>query len=236
MKQLVGDMHMHTLASGHSYGTIREMAQAASEKKLEVIGITEHAPGIPGTTNPFYFVNFSAVPRRLYGVLVYHGSEINVTNEGTLSLEERFISYLDYAIVGIHMICYDDAGRNKNTDNLIACMAHPKVRIVSHPDDDHSPLDYVRLVKAAKDLHVALEVNNSSFHKPKHRYNMFENYKTMLALCKEHNVPVIIDSDAHDPSAVGDFELASQFVEEQGFPEDLVLNTDRERLIEFLMG
>ena len=49
MKQLIADMHMHTLASGHAYGTIREMTAAASEAGLLMIGITEHAPGIPGT-------------------------------------------------------------------------------------------------------------------------------------------------------------------------------------------
>ena len=58
MIHFIGDMHMHTLASGHAYGTIREMAQAASEQKMEVIGITEHGPGIPGTCDPFYFCNF----------------------------------------------------------------------------------------------------------------------------------------------------------------------------------
>lgn len=54
---LIGDMHMHTLVSGHAYGTIREMAQAARAKGLEMIGITEHAPGIPGTVDPFYYNN-----------------------------------------------------------------------------------------------------------------------------------------------------------------------------------
>ena len=34
---LIGDMHMHTLVSGHAYGTIREMAQAAQAKGLEMI-------------------------------------------------------------------------------------------------------------------------------------------------------------------------------------------------------
>ena len=43
------DVHTHTLASGHAYGTIREMAQAASDKGLKILGITEHAKGIPGT-------------------------------------------------------------------------------------------------------------------------------------------------------------------------------------------
>lgn len=46
---------MHTIASGHAYGTIREMAAAAKERGLQLIGITEHAPGIPGTTDIFYY-------------------------------------------------------------------------------------------------------------------------------------------------------------------------------------
>ena len=34
------DLHTHTVASGHAYCSLREMAKAASEKGLEVLGIT----------------------------------------------------------------------------------------------------------------------------------------------------------------------------------------------------
>ena len=55
MKQnYVLDIHTHTLASGHAFGTIREMAQAASERHLELLGVSEHGPGIPGTVEPIY--------------------------------------------------------------------------------------------------------------------------------------------------------------------------------------
>ncbi|MBQ3764305.1 MAG: hypothetical protein II869_04965, partial [Synergistaceae bacterium] len=63
MLNIVADLHTHTIASGHAYGTIREMALAASERKLLILGLTEHAPGIPGTVDPFYYVNLSAIPR-----------------------------------------------------------------------------------------------------------------------------------------------------------------------------
>ena len=85
---IVADVHTHTIASGHAYGTIREMAQAAASIGLKVLGLTEHAPGIPGTVDPFYYLNLGVVPRELYGVRILHGSEINVMNDGTLSLEE----------------------------------------------------------------------------------------------------------------------------------------------------
>ena len=47
------DLHTHTIVSGHAYSTLREMAKAASDKGLELLGITEHAPKMPGTCHLF---------------------------------------------------------------------------------------------------------------------------------------------------------------------------------------
>ena len=235
MYHIIADVHTHTIASGHAYGTIREMAQAASEKKLEILGLTEHAPGIPGTVDPFYYMNLQVIPRTIYGVRIMHGCEINVLNDGTLSPEERFISKLDYAIAGIHSLCYQDEGRTRNTENIASCMRHPKVKFVSHPDDDHTPLDYEALVRAARETGTALELNNSSLGKEDQRLNCVRNYRTMLALCMQYEVPVIVSSDAHDPSAVGSFTLARAMLESLSFPESLVLNTNAKRLTDFLL-
>ena len=143
---------------------------------------------------------------------------------------------LDYAVVGIHGLCYENAGITANTDNLIRCMQDPKVRFVSHPDDAHFPLDYPALVQAAKEWNVALEVNNSSLRKPKLRPNCRENYEKMLPLCMELGVPIIVDSDAHDPSFVGEFSQARELLERLGFDESLILSTDKERLKKFLLN
>ena len=37
------DVHTHTIASGHAFSTLQEMAQAAADKGLKVLGITEHS-------------------------------------------------------------------------------------------------------------------------------------------------------------------------------------------------
>lgn len=42
------------------------------------------------------------------GVEILHGCEINVLNGGRLSLEQKYIDRLDYAIVGIHGLCYQN--------------------------------------------------------------------------------------------------------------------------------
>ena len=236
MIRLIADLHTHTLASGHAYGTIRENAQAAAERGLRILGVTEHAPGIPGTCDPIYFNNLRAVPRELFGVRVLHGSEINVLEGGQLSLPERNIQHLDYCAAGIHIQCYRDEGAAGNTKNVIGCMGKSrKLRFITHPDDSRTPLDYEDLCKGARDNHVALEVNNSSLVEPVFRLNSRENYAKMLECCEKYRVPVIVDSDAHDPSAVGRVDLALAMLEAYGFDESLVLNTDEKKLLNFLL-
>jgi len=234
MKKIIADLHTHSLASGHAYGTIREMVAAAQEKGLQMLGITEHAPGIPGTCHEFYFGNLNAVPRQFGDLQLRLGSEINVLNDGSLSLKERQIQRIDYGIAGIHTLCYENEGKEKNTDNLISCMKHERIFFVSHPDDDNTPLNYERLVQASLDYHVALELNNSSLMNPKRRLNCVENYKTMLALCEKLHAPIIVSSDAHDPSMVANHSFALKFLEEIDFPDELVLNNDLEKVQKFL--
>jgi len=236
MKPLLADVHMHSILSGHAFGTVRELAAAAAQRNLKLIGVTEHAPGIPGTCDPIYFRNFVDAPRLLSGVEMLYGSEVNVLNGGKLSLDRRHLDCLDYAIAGVHSLCYDNEGIVGNTDNVIACMADPKVKFVSHPDDNKHPLDYPALVQGAKEHGCALELNNSSLRKQFLRPGCYDNYRTMLPLCMEYGVPIIVNTDSHDPQTVGDFTLSIALLEEVGMAEELILNNDVEKLKAFLLG
>jgi len=57
----------------------------------------------------------------------------------------------------------------------------------------------------------------------------------MLETCEKYRVPVIVNTDAHDPSAVGHFESALALLESVGFDKTLVLNTDEKKLLDFLI-
>ena len=231
--KLVLDLHTHTLASGHAYGTIRENALAAHEKGLAGLGVSEHAPGMPGTCDPIYFANLRAVPRELYGVHIYYGVENNVKNDGTMTLPERIVSQLDYGIVGIHGTCYEDQGIVKNTDNMIRCMMNPKIFFISHPDDGCFPLDYEPFVLAAKAYGVALEVNNASVRSG-WKKNCIQNIHTYLELCMKHRVDIIVSSDAHDPCEVGRCDAAIGIVDEMGIEEELIINNSEEKFRSFI--
>ena len=58
------DVHTHTIASGHAYNTMMEMIREAQNMELEVYGITEHGPRMPGSCHDFYFHNLRVVERQ----------------------------------------------------------------------------------------------------------------------------------------------------------------------------
>ena len=236
MKPFIADVHTHSILSGHAFGTVRELAAEAAAHGMKLLGVTEHGPGIPGTCDIIYFRNIIDAPRSLYGVEMLYGSEVNVLNGGKLDLDRRHLDCLDYAIAGIHGLCYEDGGVVKNTDNVIRCMMDPKVRFISHPDANTYPMDYKALVEGAKEYNVALEMNNRSLRKPSLRPGCMDNYRVMLPLCMEYGVNIIVNSDAHDPSQVGDFSLAERFLNEIQMEENLILNLDLVKLKAFLLN
>lgn len=236
MKPLIADLHTHSLLSGHAFGTIREMAAEAAQRKLLLLGVTEHGPRIPGTVDPLYFRNFTDAPRVLYGVEMLYGCEVNILDGGTLDLDQRHLDCLDYAVAGIHGPCYDDVGMVRNTDNMIRCMENRKVKFISHPDCDTYPLDYPTVVAAAKATGTALEMNNSSLRKPTLRPGCVENYRKLIPMCMEAGVPIIINTDAHDPNTVGDFSLAMKLLETIEVDDDLILNNNLDKLKAFLLS
>ena len=94
MRKILIDAHTHTVASGHAYSSLQEMAKAAADKGLEVLGITEHGPSVPGTCPTLYFKNMFVVPRQMYGIRLLMGCEINILDtKGGLDLTDEQIGW-----------------------------------------------------------------------------------------------------------------------------------------------
>lgn len=229
------DLHTHTIASGHAYNTLYEMIQSASDKGVKLLGVTEHAPRIPGACHPFYFINFKVVPREQNGVKLLLGCELNIIDyDGHIDLDESYLRGLDYGIASIHDPCYDSGSVAQNTAAYLGAMKNPYVQIIGHPDDSRFPVDYDTLAAAAKEHHVLLEINASSLHPQCHRQNARENYLAMLESCRRYRTPVIIDSDAHCEVDVGNHERAHQLLSEIDFPEHLVVNASIQKATEYI--
>ena len=219
------DVHTHSLASGHAYSTMKEMAEAAASKGIKLLGITEHAPNMPGSCHLFYFENLHVVPKEMSGVELLLGSEVNICGmNGELDLEDRVLEKLDLCIASIHPPCFKSGTPKENTNAVIQVMKNPYISIIGHPDDSRIPLEYEELVRAAKETNTILELNNSSVGPKAFRVNSKENVMTMLMYCRKYEVPVIMSSDAHVAQDVGRHNYVQEIVESVGFPQELIMN------------
>lgn len=229
------DVHTHTLASGHAYNTMMEMIHTAQEKELEVYGITEHAPMMPGTCQEFYFHNLKVVDRQHGDLELLLGVELNILDEkGTVDLAEPHLGRMDVVIASLHIPCIKPGSREWNTECVIQTMKNPHINIIGHPDDGRYPLDYETIVQAAKDTHTLLEINNNSLNPRCTRQNARENDLMLLKLCKKYEVPVIMGSDAHYYKDILNHEEIFPLLEETEFPEELVVNTDKQKLYAYI--
>lgn len=229
------DTHTHTLASGHAYNTIREMAMAASEKNLELLCITEHAPAMPGTCHEFYFHNLKVVPRNQYGMRLLLGTEANILDyNGTLDLDEEVLRKMDIVIASLHTPCIKAGTVEQHTEAVINAIKNPYVNIIGHPDDARLQLNYEPIVKAAKEYGVLLELNNSSMNPNGFRLNARENAIKYLTLCKKYGVMISLGSDAHYADDILNYEYLKPILAEVEFPEELIVNTSVEKFLSFV--
>ncbi|MGL4534416.1 MAG: phosphatase [Fusobacteriaceae bacterium] len=236
MKTLV-DLHTHTVVSGHAYSTLQENILSAKEKGLKYLGMSEHAPEMPGGAHLFYFSNIRVVPRKVDGVILLRGCEVNILDyNGNIDLPERELNVIDYAIASLHPPCIEPGTVEENTNAIINVMDIEKVKIIGHPDDSRFPLDYKKLVLAAKEKDVLLEINNSSLKPLSFREGARENVKVMLELCKEMKAKIILGSDAHISYSVGDFQYAEELLKELCFPDELVVNYSEADIKKYFLG
>ena len=230
------DLHCHTISSGHAYSSVEEMIQGAKRNGVKVIGISDHAPNMPGSPHKYYFQNLIVLPKEVDGVIVLKGVEANIIDfEGNIDMTSKELDHLDYAIASFHPPCIDFGTIEENTNAVLNVMKNPKVKVIGHPDDSRYPLDYEKVVKAAKENDVALEVNNSSLNPGSFRIGAHENAAHFLKLCKKNETKVIFGSDSHISFDVGAFHNCLELAKKVDFPMELVVNYNKD-LINNLVG
>lgn len=233
---IIADLHTHTIASGHAYSTINELAHAAAAKKLLALGISDHGPAMPGGPHRYHFCAMRFIPEAIAGVRILRGVEANILDtDGTLDLDPLAMTQLDYVIAGIHEACgYSGVDTVDHTDAVIAAMQNPRVKYISHPGNPAFPLDLPRIAEAAKATGTALEINNSSLTVS--RKGSEGNCRSLAKLCAQMGTPVAVGSDAHIAQGVGIFDDALRLIAETGITEDQVVNAGSLGKLLFFLG
>lgn len=229
------DVHTHTVASGHAYSTIQEMAHQAADLGLDILGITEHGPNIPGTCTPIYFRNLHCVPRNMYGIKLMLGAELNILNtKGDIDLDEQHWRMLDLRIAGIHSLCWNGGTREENTHAVTEAMRNPYVQIISHPGDGTAELDFDKLMQVSRQTHCLLEINNHSLAPIRHKEVARPNNLELLKLAKHYEVPIILGSDAHFSTMIACYDNILPLLRETDFPDELIINYSTEQFLSYI--
>jgi len=239
------DYHTHTTYSD-GRGSPAENIQAAVSKGLEALAITDHGPRNIGTgvARPDTFLTIKNEVAELAGrfpeVKVLVGAEAAVISvDGRLELPGHIIEKLDLLIAGLHPYCLPDSlgdalkftlpnlvvrlnrsvwarMRNINTKALIEAVYRYSVDFTSHPNL-MMPVDLDELARACAARETALEVNTG------HNYNKEE----IVHAAARWGARLVVNSDAHFPSSVGNLADGAALLERLDFPAEMVINAAR---------
>ena len=228
----LSDVHTHSIASGHGTTcTVSDMAKAAAKKGLKLLGITDHGPGTLAAGTSSYFRSLSYSPKKRFGIELLFGVELNILDvDGHVDLNDELLGKLDYAIASMHAQNYKSGSVKENTSAYLNAMRHPCVKILGHCDNPHFPADYETLAGAAKEFGVIFEINEASLAPYGYRGDTRSNNREILRCCRKYNIPIVLSSDSHGAEHIGDFTYAAEFVHEEMFPAELILNNDIPRL------
>lgn len=241
MIELIADYHTHTVYS-HGKGTIVDNVLAARKRGLKGIAITDH-----GFNHLLFGVNRGKLKRMRQevdeinekhdGIEVLLGMECNIiSKDGRIDIDDDSIEYLDILALGFHMMArlinisdyYTIYGKNYfsrfskknvqkiaeyNTETMIKALNKYNVDFITHPGA-RIPMNIKRLAVEAANTETALEINSKS------------NAMSIsdIRMAAEIGVKFVINSDAHIPLDVGNFERGIKIAKEAGLTKEQILN------------
>jgi DNA polymerase (family 10) len=199
-----GDLQMHTRWSD-GQATVEAMARAAKERGYAYIAITDHSPAVAvaggiGTAElEKQWREIDAVNRRVKGITVLKGVEVDILADGSLDLPDEFLERLDVVVAAVHSKM--GLSKARMTDRIIKGIGHPAVHILAHPTGriinrrEPYAVDIDAVLEAAAELGVAVELNAQPDRLDLSDVHAFR--------ARELGVRIAIDTDAHTVDQLG---------------------------------
>jgi DNA polymerase (family 10) len=116
-----------------------------------------------------------------------------------MDLAEECLAQLDIVIASVHSAFSQDGAHM--TDRILRALECPWVDVLAHPTGrlilkrDGYPLHFEHILTAAASVGVALEINS--------QIDRLDLNDTHARLARDRGLPLVIDSDAHSPAALG---------------------------------
>lgn len=233
--EIIADLHTHTLVSNHAFNTLTEMARRAHELGLFAMAVTDHGPAMPDAPHPWYFFNLTTLPPRMEETWVLKGVEANVRSiSGTLDMAPDALDRLslDWVIASIHKdTLAQRLSRTDATELWLNVAQDKRVDMIGHSEDCLFEYDYERVAREFAREGKVVELNaNSAVVRPGSKQNMVR----LARACKANGTQVAVNTDAHSIYHLGRYGNLPEMLTELEFPEELVVNSGRERLLHTL--
>jgi putative hydrolase len=112
-----------------------------------------------------------------------------------------------------------------------ALRQNPYIDIITHLNDTTYPVDFGRVIAAAKELGMAVEFNNS---KTLYAKVPSEATPRLIDVCKQAGCRAAINSDAHALREIGLDGAIRPLLDAARFPPELIVNDNASRALEFV--
>ncbi|MGA8075232.1 MAG: DNA polymerase/3'-5' exonuclease PolX [Candidatus Acidiferrales bacterium] len=201
LKDIRGDLHMHTVASD-GRNTIEEMAAAAKDRGYEYIALTDHskavtvANGLDERRALEQIAKIHAAQKKISGIRLLTGMEVDILKDGRLDIDDEVLAQLDIVITSVHS--YMNLEKSAMTDRILAAIENPYTQIIAHPTGRlvlrRDPFDYdmQKFFEAAKRHGVVMECNSHP--------DRLDLKDVHLRAARDAGVKLIIDTDSHATS------------------------------------
>lgn len=198
-----GDLHMHTTATDGT-ASIREMIEAARERKLEYIAITDHskrvsmAHGLDAQRLRKHWDEIREIRESFSDIEVMCGIECDILEDAELDLPDDVLAEADWVIAVLHYGLKQPGQQimkrllNAIKNPYVCAIGHPSGRMVGRRAG--ADINYPDFFKAAADYGVLLEINA---HPSRLDLNDIQ-----AAAAREHGIPIVINTDAHSPAGL----------------------------------
>ena len=198
-----GDLHMHsTWSDGRN--PIGEMVVAGQQLGYEYVAITDHSERslasrkLAGGDISRQRREIEKVRKRLPGIQVLHGIEVDIMHDGSLDFTDDQLAGFDIVLASLH----DHGGHDPHTltERYLRAIHHPLVNVITHPAN-RSParsvgydVDFDRLFLAAAATGTAMEIDGAPGH--------LDMDGTVARRAIARGVAVTINSDCHRADAL----------------------------------
>jgi DNA polymerase (family 10) len=146
------------------------MVDAAAERGLEYVAITDHAEdltmnGLSRADMLDQHAEIEALRAVRPEMAILHGVELNIGADGSIDYDAEFLELFDIGVASVHS--HFDLDPAAQTGRIIAAMENPAVTVIGHPTGRKIgsrpgiTFDLDAVLEAAAATGTALEINSS---------------------------------------------------------------------------